>query len=76
MTTDQRLTLGLDVSDQYSNYCLLDPLGAVLEEGRLRTSEASLSKRFVDFKDRVVVEAGTHSPWISLSTSTALPPLW
>lgn len=65
MTTDLQVTLGLDVSDQYSNYCLIDPLGSVLEEGRLRTSEAALSKRFVDFRDRVVVEAGTHSPWIS-----------
>lgn len=58
-------TLGLDVSDQYTNYCHLDSSGAVLEEGRLRTTESSLRKRFADFDGRVVLEAGTHSPWIS-----------
>jgi hypothetical protein len=31
-------TLGLDVSDRYANYCLLDADGQVIEEGRLRTS--------------------------------------
>jgi transposase len=58
-------TLGIDVSDRYSNYCSLDSAGMVLEEGRLRTSEADLAARFRDFQGRVIVEAGTHSPWIS-----------
>lgn len=58
-------TLGLDVSDQYTSYCQLDSSGIVAEEGRLRTIEGSLRKRFADFEGRVVLEAGTHSPWIS-----------
>lgn len=64
MTSDH-VTLGIDVSDRYSSYCLLDPLGVVLEEGKIRTTEAVLADRFKDFGGRVVVEAGTHSPWIS-----------
>ena len=58
-------TLGLDVSDHYSNYCLLDSAGEVLEEGRIRTTEAAFRRRFAGFRDLVIVEAGTHSPWIA-----------
>ena len=65
MLTESRLTLGLDVSDQYSNYCLLSAEGEVLEEGRIRTSEEAFRKRFQTEDFRAVVEAGTHSPWIS-----------
>ena len=58
-------TLGIDVSDRYSSYCVIDPAGDVIEEGKLRTTESAFSIRFKDFAGRVVVEAGTHSPWIS-----------
>jgi transposase len=58
-------TLGLDVSDRFTSYCLLDGDGEVSEEGRLRTAEGALRSRFADMACRVVVEAGTHSPWIS-----------
>jgi len=58
-------TLGIDVSDRHSSYCVVDPAGDVVEEGRLRTTESALLSRFKDFTGRVVVEAGTHSPWIS-----------
>lgn len=58
-------TLGMDVSDRYSNYCLLDSAGEVLEEGRIRTTEAAFRQRFADFRDLVIIEAGTHSPWIA-----------
>jgi hypothetical protein len=33
MTITTGLTLGLDVSDKYTNYCRLDIDGDVLEEG-------------------------------------------
>jgi len=39
-------TLGFDVSDRYSHYCLIDSDGGILEEGRLKTDEAALTKRF------------------------------
>lgn len=63
--TPNLVTLGMDVSDRYSSYCLVGADGDVLEEGRLRTTESVISSRFKDFTGRVVVEAGTHSPWIS-----------
>ena len=58
-------TLGLDVSDRFTSYCLLDGDGEILEEGKLRTSEVALRDRFDTYECRVIVEAGTHSPWIS-----------
>jgi transposase len=58
------VTVGLDVADQYSSYCALDPVGEVLEEGRIKTSEAAFRKHFASEPGRIVLEAGTHSPWI------------
>jgi transposase len=65
MVLDADITLGLDVSDRFSNYCLLDRTGEVIEEGRLRTTEAAFRQRFTGLQCRLVVEAGLHSPWIS-----------
>lgn len=58
-------TLGLDIADQFTSYCLLDDAGEVLEEGRLRTSPDAFSQRLCCLAGRVVIEAGTHSPWVS-----------
>src|SRR6266498_1309760 len=58
-------TLGFDVSDRYSHYCLIDSGGGILEEGRLKTDEAALTKRFEGSPCRVVMEVGVHSPWMS-----------
>jgi hypothetical protein len=65
ITLASNLTLGLDVSDRYTHYCLLDGDGEVLEDGRLRTNEAALRQRFESTPCRVVMEAGAHSPWMS-----------
>src|SRR5258708_32293771 len=34
-----RLTVGVDLGDQWSNYCILDLEGETLAEGRLRTPQ-------------------------------------
>jgi len=60
------LTVGLDVSDQYSALCMLDEEGSVIEEGRVRTTVSALTQRFAGRAPcRVVLEVGTHSPWVS-----------
>jgi transposase len=64
MTLMTQETLGLDVSDKYSHYCRLDSSGAIIEEGRIRTTTASFRQHFTGEPCRVVIEAGTHSPWI------------
>lgn len=60
------LTIGLDVSDRDSRYCGLDAAGAVVEEGRVATSEPALQRLFGGGEPaRVVLEVGPHSPWIA-----------
>jgi transposase len=61
-----RITVGLDLGDRYSQFCLLDADGTVVEEGRLRTTVDALQRYFAARQPmRIVVEVGTHSPWVS-----------
>jgi len=57
--------VGLDLSDKKGNYAVLSWRGDILEEGMVAMTGASLRKRFGDRCYRVVIEAGTHSPWVS-----------
>jgi len=60
------MTVGLDLGDRYSHYCLLNSDGEVVEEGRLQSTEAALRRHF-EGEDclRIALECGTHSPWVS-----------
>lgn len=60
------MTVGLDLSDHYTSLCVVSSEGEVVEEGRLRTTSPALSQRFSAMPpSRVVLEVGTHSPWVS-----------
>lgn len=60
------ITTGLDVGDRFSRYYELDRAGDVLAEGRMRTTADALGRHFANCeRARVVLEVGTHSPWIS-----------
>src|SRR5229473_3586639 len=60
-----RLTVGVDLGDQWSNYCILDLEGETLAEGQLRTTQEDLAEFFQAMNAaRVVFEVGTHSPWV------------
>jgi len=60
------LTIGLDLGDRYSQLCAIDPAGRPQETCRIRTTPADLTKCFATRPAaRVIVEAGTHSPWVS-----------
>jgi transposase len=62
----REITIGLDVSDQFTSLCVLDSSGEVIEEARLRTTAPAFSQRFSSLSPcRVILEVGTHSPWIS-----------
>jgi transposase len=65
MADATRVTVGLDISDTYSSLCFVDGDEQVLEEGRVRTTKAGLTRRFSTARCRVVLEVGTHSPWVS-----------
>jgi len=60
------MTVGLDVSDKTIQACFLDHHGEIVEESRLKTTDAALRRRFSgEPQYRIVLEAGLHSPWIS-----------
>lgn len=59
-------TVGIDVGDEYSRFCVVDSNGDVVERGRIRTTEAGFRRRFAGkAKCRIAFECGTHSPWMS-----------
>ena len=59
------LTVGVDLGDRWSRYCVLDDQGQVLEEDTIATTGQAFRKLFSDRPGaRVVIEVGTHSPWV------------
>jgi len=61
-----QMTIGLDLGDRYSYFYTLDAAGENIESGRVQTTRSALEKRFRNGEvARVVMEAGTHSPWVS-----------
>ena len=66
MAAKQRLTVGLDLGDRCSRYCILDEAGNKASEETLPTSKAGLESMFAKMAPcRIAVEVGTHSPWVS-----------
>jgi transposase len=64
--TTARRTVGIDLGDKKSAYCILDAEGGVLCEGIVRTSESGFAEQFQYITPcRIALEAGTHSPWAS-----------
>jgi transposase len=59
--------VGLDLGDRFTAICVLSrATGEVLEEGRFRTTTAALRRRFEGAAPaQLVLETGTHSPWVS-----------
>jgi transposase len=59
------LTVGVDLGDRWSRYCVLDPQGEILEEDTIATTGQAFRKLFGERPAaRVVIEVGTHSPWV------------
>lgn len=60
------MTIGLDIGDRNTHYCVLDATRSVVEHGSFPTTPAKLSKVLSKFPaSRVVLEAGSQSPWMS-----------
>jgi len=60
------ITIGVDLGDKTSRYCMLDEQGAVLREGGFATSKNGVTQQFASLgRRRIALEVGTHSPWIS-----------
>ena len=66
ITTVGGLTIGLDLGDRHTVGCVLSPSGDVAETFRVATTMSSLIRTMGGFdSSRVVLEVGTHSPWVS-----------
>ena len=64
--SQQKLTIGLDLGDRNSWYCVLDEAGHIQQEQRVRTNAKALQEVFGAMPhSRIALEIGTHSPWIS-----------
>jgi transposase len=60
-----RLTVGVDLGDQWSNYCILGLEGETLAKGQLRTTREDVAEFFRALAAaRVILEVGTHSAWV------------
>ena len=69
------MTLGLDLGDRFSHYCLLNGDGEIVEEGRMQSTEAALRRHFEGEPPmRIALECGTHSPWVSRLAHRARTP--
>jgi transposase len=63
---EERLTVGLDLGDCHSRYCVLSERGEVMIEDTLPTTKTGLNRLLERMPpSRVVLEVGTHSPWVS-----------
>ena len=62
----KKVTIGIDLGDRSSRYCLLDEEGVVIIEGSTPTTKAGIAKVFGAMaRCRIALEAGGHSPWVS-----------
>jgi transposase len=60
------ITIGLDLGDRFSHYCMLNGDGDAIESGRIQTTEQALRRHFEgEPAMRIALECGTHSPWVS-----------
>jgi transposase len=60
------ITIGVDLGDKSSRYCVLDENGQVRAEGSVATTKKGMAGKFGCLKRcRMVMEVGTHSPWLS-----------
>lgn len=60
------MTIGIDLGDKTSRYCLLNEQGEVLAESGVATTKQALGRVFgARQRCRVALEVGTHSPWVS-----------
>jgi transposase len=64
--TEGGLTIGMDLGDKESSVCVLGADGEIRHQDRVRTTEPALQAAFSRVEPSlIVIEVGTHSPWVS-----------
>ena len=62
----QKLTVGLDLGDRWSFYCVLEEAGEIVLEQKVPTTLEGMKQTFARIpRSRIALETGTHSPWVS-----------
>src|SRR5215469_3208347 len=62
----RQLTVGLDLGDRSSSYCVLDEAGQILLERKLPTTPEAMKQTLGRMpRSLMALETGTHSPWVS-----------
>jgi hypothetical protein len=65
-STTSGLTVGIDLGDQWSQFCLLDAARQIQQEGRVKSRRSAFQARFGTLTPaRIALETGTHSLWAS-----------
>jgi len=65
-STSEPLTIGVDLGDRTSHYCILNAAGEIVERDKVPTRAPDLMRKFHrKGQVRMVLEVGTHSPWVS-----------
>src|SRR6202047_2143446 len=63
---DQKLTIGVDLGDRWSFYCVLDEACTILLEQKVATTPEAMKQTFGKIpRSLIAMETGTHSPWVS-----------
>lgn len=60
-----RLTIGIDLGDKTSRYCVLNSAGEAVEQGACATTRKGIAQFGSRAHCRIALEVGTHSPWVS-----------
>ncbi len=65
-TSNTEMTIGLDLGDKIHHGCVLDAAGEVRERLKVANTREALSTCFGKMEPSlVIIEVGTHSPWVS-----------
>jgi len=68
--SEQKLTIGLDLGDRSSWYCVLDETGEIVLVQRLATTGKAMREVFGAMpRSRIALETGMHSPWVGRALS-------
>src|ERR1700678_2201900 len=61
-----KLTIGVDLGDRGSCYCVLDEAGEILLEQKVATTPEAMKQIFEKIpRGLIAMETGTHVPWVS-----------
>jgi transposase len=63
---EQKQTIGVDLGDRWSFYCVWDEAGKIIREQKVATTPEAMKQTFAKIpRSLIALESGTHSPWAS-----------